>query len=96
VVCFVRKITQRRVKGPADFIAEHVPYITLWNARAICCHFYLLGAQHRSGPWVEYLRWLQQQSPLFLRSAYNEEDIAELPNSNDDNEIVDEYDQLTR
>jgi hypothetical protein len=56
----------------------------------------LLGAQHRSGPWVEYLRWLQQQSPLFLRSAYNEEDIAELPNSDDNNEIVDEYDQLTR
>jgi hypothetical protein len=39
---------------------------------------------------VEYLRWLQQQSRLFLRPAYTEEDKAELPDSDDDNEIVNE------
>jgi hypothetical protein len=92
----VRRITRRRVKGPADFTAEHASYIALWNARATHHHFYLLGAQHRSGMWVEYLRWLQQQSQLFLRPAYTEEGIAELLDSDGDNEIVDEYDQLTR
>jgi hypothetical protein len=46
--------------------------------------------------WVEYLRWLQQQSQLFLRPAYTEEGIAELLDSDGDNEIIDEYDQLTR
>jgi hypothetical protein len=45
---------------------------------------------------VEYLRWLQQQSWLFLRPAYTEDDIAELPDSNGDNEIVDEYDEITQ
>jgi hypothetical protein len=45
---------------------------------------------------VEYLRWLQLQSCLFLRPAYAQADIAELPDSNGDNEIIDEYDELTR
>jgi hypothetical protein len=45
---------------------------------------------------VEYLRWLQQQSHLFLRPSYTQANIAELLNSNNDNNIVDEYDELTR
>jgi hypothetical protein len=32
---------------------------------------------------------------LFLRPAYTQANIAELPDSDDDNEIVDEYDELT-
>jgi hypothetical protein len=44
---------------------------------------------------VEYLRWLQLQSCLFLWSAYTQADIAELPDSDGDNEIVDEYNELT-
>jgi hypothetical protein len=45
---------------------------------------------------VEYLRWLQLQSRLFLRPAYTLADIAELPDSDGDNGIVDKYDELTR
>jgi hypothetical protein len=45
---------------------------------------------------VEYLRWLQLQPRLFLRPAYTQAHIAELPDSDGDNEIVDEYDELTR
>jgi hypothetical protein len=45
---------------------------------------------------VEYLRWLQPQSHLFLRPAYTEGNIAKLPDSDGDNKIVDEYDELTR
>jgi hypothetical protein len=59
-------------------------------------HFYLLGTAHRSGPWVEYLRWLQQQARLFLRSAYIKDLIANLLDSDDNNEVIDEYDQITR
>jgi hypothetical protein len=44
---------------------------------------------------VEYLRWLQHQSQLFLRSAYTQADIAKLPNFNNDNEIVNAYDEMT-
>jgi hypothetical protein len=44
---------------------------------------------------VEYLRWLQHQSWLFLRPAYTQTDIAELPDSDDDNELVDAYDEMT-
>jgi hypothetical protein len=49
-----------------------------------------------SGPSVEYLRWLQQQSRLFLRPAYTKDDIAQLPNSDGDNEVVNEYDKMTQ
>jgi hypothetical protein len=33
---------------------------------------------------------------MFLRPAYTEDDIAQLPDSNDDNEVVDEYDEMTQ
>jgi hypothetical protein len=44
---------------------------------------------------MEYLRWLQHQSQLFLRPAYTQADIAELLDSDDDNEIVDDDDKMT-
>jgi hypothetical protein len=33
---------------------------------------------------------------MFLRPAYTEDDIAQLPDSGGDNEVVDEYDEMTR
>jgi hypothetical protein len=44
---------------------------------------------------MEYLRWHQQQSRMFLRPAYTEDNIAQLPDSDGDNEVVDEYDEMT-
>jgi hypothetical protein len=32
---------------------------------------------------------------MFLKPAYTKDDIAQLPNSNNDNEVVDEYDEMT-
>jgi hypothetical protein len=96
MVSFVHKINQRRNKGPADWRAEHTPYIILWSTRGSSRQYYLHGPRHRRGPWVEYLRRLQLQSRLFLRPAYTLADIAELPDSDGDNEIVDKYDELTR
>jgi hypothetical protein len=43
---------------------------------------------------VEYLSWHQHQPRLFLRLAYTQADIAELPDSNNDNEIIDDYDTV--
>jgi hypothetical protein len=54
----MRRINRRKIKGAADFTTEHASYIALWNTRATHQHFYLLGTAHRSGPWIEYLRWL--------------------------------------
>jgi hypothetical protein len=45
---------------------------------------------------MEYLKWLQQQSRMFLRSAYTEDDIAQLPDSDGNNEVIDEYDEMTQ
>jgi hypothetical protein len=33
---------------------------------------------------------------MFLRLAYTEDDIAQLPDSDSDNEVVNEYDEMTR
>jgi hypothetical protein len=44
---------------------------------------------------MEYLRWLQHQSRMFLRPAYTKDGIDQLTDSDDDNEIVDEYDEMT-
>jgi hypothetical protein len=94
VVCFVHRINQRKVKGAMDWAAKHAPYIALWNTR-IRQH-YLYGARHRSGPWMEYLMWLQQQSRIFLRPAYTEDDVAQLPDFDGLNEVVNEYDKMTQ
>jgi hypothetical protein len=96
MVSFVHRINWRRSKGPMDLRAEHTPYITLWNVRGSSRQYYLHGPRHGRGPWVKYLRWLQLQSRLFLRLAYTEVDMAELPDYDGDNKIVDEYDELTR
>jgi hypothetical protein len=62
-----------------DWRAHHQAYITLWDMRGSSRQRYLHGARHKSGPWVEYLRWFQHQSRLFLRLAYTQDDIAEVP-----------------
>jgi hypothetical protein len=90
----MRRINRRKVKGAMDWAAQHTPYIAIWNARIQ--QPYLHGACYRSRPWMEYLRWLQQQFQMFLRPAYTEDDIAQLPNSDNNNEVVDEYDKMTR
>jgi hypothetical protein len=33
---------------------------------------------------------------MFLRPVYTKDDIAQLPDSDGDNEVVDEYDEMTR
>jgi hypothetical protein len=88
------RINRRKVRGLVDWTAQHTAYIALWNVRTQ--QNYHLGTWHRSGPWVEYLSWLQQQSRLFLKLSYIEDDIAQLSESDGDNEVVDEYDESTR
>jgi hypothetical protein len=92
----MRRINQRRVKGPTNFTMHHSAYIALWNVRVTNAQYYLHGTRHRTGPWKEYLRWLHLQARLFLRPAYTEADIAELPDFDGNNEILDEYDAMTR
>ena len=92
----MRRITRRKMKGAVNWSAEHAAYVALWNERNARRTYYLSGAAHRPGPYKEYLRWLHQHSRLFLKPAYTEDDIAELPESDDDNEFVDDYDQITR
>jgi hypothetical protein len=91
----VRRINWRKAKGPMDWTAHHTAYIALWNMRESSHMYYLHAARHRRGPWLEYRRWLQHQSRLFLRLAYTQDDIAHLPDSDGDNEIVNEYDEIT-
>jgi hypothetical protein len=39
---------------------------------------------------------MHQSSRLFLKPTYTEEHIMELPDSNDNNDIIDEYDDVTQ
>jgi hypothetical protein len=51
VICFVRRINWRKIKGAVDWAARHTPYIAPWNVRSR--QHYLQGACHRSRPWME-------------------------------------------
>jgi hypothetical protein len=79
-----------------DWSVEKGTYVTLWNHRQALQMYYLSGAVHRPGPYKEYLRWLHLHSHFFLMLAYTEEHIAHLPDSDEENEIIDEYDTITR
>jgi hypothetical protein len=92
----MRRITWKKFKGPVDWTAKHAAYVVLWNQRQNWCMYYLSSAMNRTGPYKEYLRWLHLQSRIFLKPAYTEEHIAQLSDSNDDNEINDEFDAITR
>jgi hypothetical protein len=54
------------------------------------------GNQHRPGPYKDYLRWLHQNSRVSIRPAFTDEYIADTPASDDDADIVDDYDTVTR
>jgi hypothetical protein len=85
-----------KVKGAVDWSAENVAYVALWNQRQAHQMYYLSGVVHWLGPYKEYLRWLHLQSKLLLKPAYTEEHIAQLCDCNEDNEIIDEYNTITR
>jgi len=93
---YMDRISRRTHKGAVNWIQKHDAYIVLWNNRQASRMYYLAGPVHRPGPYIEYLRWLQQNSRLSIKPPFSEEHIANLPDSDDDNEIIDEYDNMTR
>jgi hypothetical protein len=52
------------------------------------------GAQHRDGPFNQYLDWLKQNTRLKLRVAMDEEYIEDLPSDPED--VFPKYDAITR
>jgi hypothetical protein len=96
VVFSVRRITRRKFKGAVNWSAKNATYVAFWNQRQPLRMYYLSGAMNRPGLYKEYFRWLHQHSRLFLESAYTEEHIAHLSDSDEENEIIDEYDTITR
>jgi hypothetical protein len=73
---------------------EHSTYTVLWNRKHKLQIYYLSGRMHRHEPYMEYLRWLHQNSHLFLKPTYNEEHITHLPDFDNYSEILDEYDSI--
>jgi hypothetical protein len=90
------RITRRKYRGAVNWGTKHNAYIVQWDDMQAYRMYYLSGLVHRPGPYKEYLRWLHQSSHLFLKPTYTEEHIIELPDSDDDNDIIDEYDNITR
>jgi hypothetical protein len=88
-------ITWRKYRGVVNRGTEHDVYVVQWDRKQTCRMYYLSGPVHRPRPYKECLRWLHQSSRLFVKSAYIEEHIMELPDSDDDNDIIDEYDDMT-
>ena len=53
------------------------------------------GAYWRAGPHKEYLRWYHGSTRTKLKPAWTTQPIEDLP-SDDDDDIVDDYDLMTR
>jgi hypothetical protein len=82
--------------GAVNWGTKHDAYVVQCDHRQTVWMYCLSGNVHRPGQYKEYLWWLHQSSRLFLNPVYTEEHIAELPDSNDDNDIVDEYNDMTQ
>ena len=72
----------------------HHNYLVQWSNRAqTIVHG---GPAHRSGPYREYLRWLHDSSRLAIKPPRVAVGAEDLSDSDDEDDLVDEYDQITR
>ncbi|KAK3164152.1 hypothetical protein QOZ80_1AG0013360 [Eleusine coracana subsp. coracana] len=89
-------VDRRKEKGRVEWANTYQAWLLLWNNRHEKAVHYLSGPVHRPGPYKEYLLSLYSLSRLKIRPSLNVAFIAELPDSDTDEEIVDEYDEATR
>ncbi|KAL6627442.1 hypothetical protein ACP70R_031168 [Stipagrostis hirtigluma subsp. patula] len=54
------------------------------------------GTVHQAGPYKDYLRWLSRNTRLQIRPPLPKQFIENLPNSDDEDDLVDDYDEMTR
>lgn len=87
---------RRTDRGAVDWAEKHQPYLMLWDAHHTkVCHPQD-GPMHRHRSYMEYLTWFHSNARLRIRPAINEDYIADLPDEEDDEDIVDEYNEVTR
>ena len=55
-----------------------------------------LGPAHRHNNYKEYLRWFHSVTRVSIKSPRSTEPIEDHPDTDDDDDIVDEYDDITR
>ncbi|XP_062185932.1 serine/threonine-protein phosphatase 7 long form homolog [Phragmites australis] len=90
----LHKIDRRKQHGARDWRDVHHNYLVEWSNRAqTIVHG---GPAHRSGPYREYLRWLHDSSRLAIKPPRVAVAAENLPDSDDEDDLVDEYDQITR
>ena len=72
----------------------HHNYLLQWSNRAqTILHG---GPAYRSGLYREYLRWLHDSSRLAIKPPRVAVGAEDLPDSDDEDDLVDEYNQITR
>ena len=54
-----------------------------------------LGPAHRHNHYKEYLRWFHLVSRVSIKPPWSTEPIEDHPDTDDDDDIVDEYDDIT-
>ena len=55
-----------------------------------------LGLAHRHNHYKEYLRWFHSVTRVSIKQPRSTEPIEDHPDTDDDDDIVDEYDDITR
>jgi hypothetical protein len=83
---------QKRYKEN-DWMVKHARYLDLWNNHQRMDPED--GSGWRPGPHREYMRWYHTSTRTKIKAALTDEHIEDAPSDSDD-DIADEYDNLTR
>ena len=86
------RIERHKQRGAKNWEEHHVHAINAWNLRAN--NRVYGGAQHRDGPFNQYLDWLKQNTRLWFKVAMDDAYIEDLPSDPED--VFPEYDEITR
>ncbi|TVU34636.1 hypothetical protein EJB05_16477, partial [Eragrostis curvula] len=92
----LHKFDRRKQRGAVNWAEKHQPYVAMWDNRGDNTIWPTSGPAHRARAFKQYLEWLHANSRLHLRPGITEAHIADLPDSDDEDDLLDEYDVSTR
>ncbi|TVU39713.1 hypothetical protein EJB05_13149, partial [Eragrostis curvula] len=91
----LHKCNRKKERGAVNWAEKHQAYIALWENRVNIRVQPTSGPRHLTVAFNEYLQWFHEVSRVHLKPALSGVAIADLPDSGDEDDLIDDYDAAT-
>ncbi|TVU24653.1 hypothetical protein EJB05_27102, partial [Eragrostis curvula] len=92
----LHKCNRKKERGAVNWAEKNQAYIALWENRVNIRVQPTSGPRHLTVAFNEYLQWFHEVSRVHLKPALSGVAIADLPDSGDEDDLIDDYDAATR